>query len=62
MAQHIRVCLVDYDVDERMCTFATKDGDAYYVPRDAVTSKVFRVNWYASLFISNDGDIKVRMD
>lgn len=60
--QHIRVCLADYDVDEKMCTFVTNDGDAYYVPREYVTSKVFRVNWYASLFIADDGQMAVRMD
>ena len=60
--QHIRVCLVDYDVDTQMCTYATNDGEVYYVPRKDVTSKVFRVNWYASLFIEPDGTTKVRMD
>ena len=60
--QHIRVCLVDYDVETRMCTFATTGGEVYHVPRDDVTSKVFRVNWYASLFLDPTGEMKVRMD
>lgn len=60
---HIRVMLAEYDVHEKMCTFVTNDGDAYYVPREYVTAKVFRVNWYASLFTTKDGEvIAVRMD
>lgn len=62
-SQHIRVCMVGREDNNKTCVFEANDTkEIYRVPREDVTGKVIRTAWYASLFISEDGEMKVRMD
>ena len=55
--------MVGREDDNKTCVFEANDTkEIYRVPREDVTSKVIRTAWYASLFISEDGEMKVRMD
>jgi len=61
--QHIRVSMERREENNKVGVFVKTDGSATFrVPMSNVTGPVQKVGWYASLFLYDDGVMKVRMD